>query len=404
MKKRIVIPMVAACILLAGCTNKEEIANEAEQAMAADERAERFYEFNEYRTITDTELVDNYGQFGFDKDFSEDPSSFFFNMKEYTTDDFSTVEKACETLEHINAECPLLDTYTFLLTPMGNAAESFRQELNMALTEPGSTCAFKFDIYSTEEDHMAPEYGYLSIEFDSVNGEFPTAATAWFYGNSEDALTAPVLVFKDKELNVRKTAEVGPYIMMLADYVDMEELSGEINEDVIQEEQEEPLYTEQNYEQPIMPGLLFLDIDIDPMPEAIDDATLTGVTTFEVVGQYVHKEDLTSLLNTVASAIRIGHVLRGEYLSGDMLSQISDVTTYDDIKSIIDAEGSIEISYYEFSGGNCRVVWTITPNTSKVVILPTGEETTPRSRVYYNGDYNSPWIPYKYRHVMEAEF
>lgn len=390
MKRKYVICMLLSAVMLVGCS-KEQLADQETQAKMVEERAQVYYELNEYRTVLDTDLLNCGSEFGFDSEFLDYPSSFFFDQVQYTADDFKTESLTYQTLAKINETCPLVGTYNSLKEQYMNNADYFKEESSMS-SEGG--CTFSFGLYDNGDVIDADGKGLLCITVQENNVSF------YFRGDGTESLSRPIMVYDDRELNVIKTSDVGPWTLETEAFEEEPEVDESIKESV----NDDVEIVESDYETPIGEDTEFLDDFIQNEAEVIDSDTLGNMTILMAADQYVNSEDLTSMSSTIQAALRMGQHLRANWLYEDELLTITDKTTEEEISDVIEKAGYIELQYFEWGGGNCRFSWYISPERSKITAYPTGAETVPRMRAYYGDDTDSPWVPHKYRHVMDVTF
>lgn len=398
MKRKYLIALLLCCASLTACS-REQIADDASQAIAAEERAQDMFPYNLYRTITDKEVVALSDDFGFEDGFEEAPEEFYFNEKVYTLHDFSDVDRFWEMLESINEEAPLVGPYSYISDLTMNPKERLENEAK-AVLEADDSFTFRFGLYDDNGEIRGGEEGLLRFYLDGD----PCHVTVYFEGDGIDSTKNPHLVYPDNEINVNKLTSDGPYCMPIPVMPDYDELLGEEPEEDI-EDDAEPIATD-DWEFPIEEeDIPYLDTSITQELEMLDHHTYTGVELIEIAGQYIRREDMFNLENTLATVLRVGHLMDTTYTDADGMPQrITSNTAVEDLQEVMEAKGEMSICIREYGGETDRISWLITDSNTLLTVHPTGNETKPRTRVLYDDDLNTQWIPYHYKHVMHMTF
>lgn len=394
MKRKCLIALLLCCASLTACS-KEQIADDASQAIAAEERVQDMFPYNMYRTVTDKEVVAMPDEFGFDEGFEEAPEEFYFNEKVYSASDFADVDRFWETLRSINEEAPLVGPYTYISELTMNPPERLENEARSVLETEGSF-TFRFGLYDDNGDIRGGDDGLLQFTLDGD----PCHITIHFIGDGTDSTKNLHLVYPENEVNVNKLAEEGPscwVLPVIPDYNDME--TEEPVADV------EPVATD-DWEFPIEEeDLQYLDNAITEELEMLDDNTYTGVEIIDVAGQYIRREDMNNLENTLAAVIRVAPTMNTTYTDVDGIPKtITSSTSVEDLRAVVDTEGEMTVFMKEYGGGTNRISWLITDSNTLLTVHPTGNDTKPRTRVFYGDDVENQWIPYDFKHVMQIHF
>ncbi len=409
MSKKSILAIVAICIAagIAGISyfllNDRNVKEEQEAEFT--DTPSVFHELNDYQTYSASAVMGDAKAYGFSKGLTEEPSAIKYGVYMLTPDMFSTQEMLWSTLESMNTSFPLKDMGGVIYTPKFNTGDTLRTQAELSLREVGDYYDFNFaSSFSPEleeDDYCLTIRVYANEEAGHVSD---AEAIIKYAENSDKEQT--VLIFDDKQLNLFLDSTELQGTMTLGHYEVEESSVSNTEAEIIPADE---ILTEQSngtpFEAPITEGILFLDEDIEPKPDMIDDSTYTGVIAIESEGQYIKYEDLWDAKTVIDSAFRLVRLMRSEWsIDGVVFEPIDTNVTPEIIQQEVEAGNTIQIRMSELEGGNVRLSWSISPDTALISAYPTGSDTVPNTRVYYDTDYSSPWIPYKFTHVMGVNF